>query len=91
MIRFYGIKEKLNPVKGKLTDAINQCMADALSFPDNKRAHRFISMYAVDYYCPEGESSASTVIEISMIEARPVDVKKNLSFNPTAKNNKDPQ
>lgn len=44
MIRVYGIREKLNPIKAKLSDVINQCMADALSFPDNKRAHRFMPM-----------------------------------------------
>lgn len=39
MIRIYGIKERLNPHKEKLSDAINQSMVEALKFPENKRAH----------------------------------------------------
>lgn len=78
MIRIYGIKEKLNPIKLKLSDVINQCMVEALSFPDNKRAHRFIAMNADDYFYPEGRSNAYTVIEISMMAGRSVETKKKL-------------
>ncbi len=78
MIRVYGIKEQLNPVKAKLSDVINQCMVDALSFPENKRAHRFIPMAKEDYHYPEGRSDAYTVIEISMMEGRSVEAKKKL-------------
>lgn len=78
MIRIYGIKEKLNPIKAKLSDVINQCMVDALSFPDNKRAHRFIPMERDDYFYPEGRTEAYTVIEISMMEGRSVEAKKGL-------------
>jgi len=78
MIRIYGIKEKLNPIKAKLSDVINQCMVDALSFPDNKRAHRFIPMEKDDYVYPEGRTDAYTVIELSMMEGRSVEAKKNL-------------
>ena len=78
MIRIYGIKEKLNPIKAKLSDVINQCMVDALSLPDNKRAHRFIPMEKDNYFYPEGRTDAYTVIEISMIEGRSVEAKKYL-------------
>ena len=78
MIRIYGIKENLNPIKAKLSDVINQCMVDALSFPDNKRAHRFMPMEKEDYFYPEGRSDAYTVIEISMMEGRSVEAKKKL-------------
>lgn len=78
MIRVYGIKEQLNPIKARLSDVINQCMVDALSFPDNKRAQRFIPMEKEDYYYPEGRSDAYTVIEISMMEGRSVEAKKKL-------------
>jgi len=78
MIRVYGIKEQLNPIKARFSDVINQCMVDALSFPYNKRAHRFIPMEKEDYYYPEGRSDAYTVIEISMMEGRSVKAKKQL-------------
>lgn len=78
MIRIYGIKDNLNPIKRKLSDVINQCMVEALSFPDNKRAHRFFPMEKEDYFYPQGRTDAYTVIEISMLEGRTVEAKKSL-------------
>mgnify|MGYP001595915054 CR=1 FL=1 len=78
MIRIYGIKEKLNPIKAELSDIINQCMVEALSFPDNKRAHRFIPLDSDNYYYPEGRTDAYTVLEISLMSGRSVEAKKTL-------------
>ena len=40
----YGIKEKLNPIKAKLSDVIHGCMQSVLGTPEDKRAHRFDPM-----------------------------------------------
>jgi len=78
MIKIYGIKEKLGPVTKKLSDTISSCMADALKFPENKRAHRFFMLGKHEFYYPEGRTEAYTVIEISMIQGRSKESKKNL-------------
>ena len=78
MIRIYDIREKLGPIRDRLSDAINECMVEALSYPDNKRAHRFIPLEREDFYYPEGRSDAYTVIEIGMMEGRSVEAKKRL-------------
>jgi 5-carboxymethyl-2-hydroxymuconate isomerase len=78
MIRVYGLRQYLDPIKAKLSDAINTCMVDALSFPTDKRAHRFIPMDAEDFYYPEGRTDAYTVIEISLMEGRSAEVRKKL-------------
>lgn len=78
MIRIYGIKEHLNPIKAKLSNVINQCMVEALSFPENKRAHRFFPMSKDDFYYPEGRTDAYTVIEISMMSGRSEEARKRL-------------
>lgn len=78
MIRIYGIKEQLNPIKAKLSDVINQCMVEALGFPADKRAHRFLPMPAEDFYYPAGRSAAYTVIEISMMQGRSIAARKTL-------------
>ena len=78
MIKIYGIKEQLNPIKRQLSDVINQCMVDALSFPKNKRAHRFFPMDQSDFYAPDGRTEAYTVIEVAMMEGRSVDARKRL-------------
>ena len=70
MIHIYGIREHLNPIKAQLSDVINQCMVEALKFPENKRVHRFFPMEAEDFYVPEGRSASYTAIEISMMQGR---------------------
>jgi phenylpyruvate tautomerase PptA (4-oxalocrotonate tautomerase family) len=78
MIRIYGIKEKLNPVKAQLSDIINQCIGEALAFPSNKRSHRFFPIDKEDYCYPEDRTDAYTVIEIAMMEGRSIEAKKQL-------------
>ncbi|MCK5707227.1 MAG: tautomerase family protein [Candidatus Aureabacteria bacterium] len=78
MIIIYGIKEKLNPIKAKLSDVIHCCMRETLGMPEDKRAHRFIPMDREDFYYPGGRSDAYTVIEINMIQGREKDTQKTL-------------
>jgi phenylpyruvate tautomerase PptA (4-oxalocrotonate tautomerase family) len=78
MIKIYGINEYLDPIKGKLSDVINECMAEALLFPADKRAQRFFPMAEEDFYYPAGRSAAYTVIEITLIEGRSANTKKKL-------------
>lgn len=77
-IKIYGLKEQLNPIKAQLSDVIHSCVVDALSFPKDKRAHRFFPLESEDFYYPVGRSSRYTIIEISMFEGRTVETKKHL-------------
>ena len=70
MIVVYGIKEKLNPIKSKLSDVIHGCMQSVLGMPEDKRAHRFVPLERDDFYYPGGRSDAYTVIEINMMAGR---------------------
>ncbi len=70
MIVVYGIKEHLNPIKAKLSEVIHGCMQSVLGMPEDKRAHRFISLAKEDFYYPGGRSDAYTVIEINMMAGR---------------------
>ncbi len=78
MIVIYGIREQLNPITRKLSDAIQQSMTQVLGFPEDKRAHRFMPMDKADFFYPGGRSDAYTVIEINMMEGRQVETKKAL-------------
>lgn len=78
MIVVYGIKEQLNPIKARLSDAIHESMQSVLGFPEDKRAHRFIPMNKEDFYYPGGRSDAYTVIEINMMAGRKIDTQKSL-------------
>ncbi|RNL60363.1 tautomerase family protein [Zhongshania marina] len=78
MIVIYGIKEKLNPIKERLSDVIHGCMKNVLGMPEDKRAHRFISLDKDDFYYPGGRSDAYTVIEINMMAGRKPETQKAL-------------
>lgn len=77
-IKIYGIKEKLAPVRERLSEVIHECVMEALQFPADKRAHRFFLMNKEDMLSPAGRTDAYTIIEISMIEGRSVEAKKKL-------------
>lgn len=77
-IKIYGIKEKLVPVRERLSDVIHACVMEALQFPADKRAHRFFPMEKEDMLYPAGRTDAYTIIEISMIEGRSVEARKKL-------------
>ena len=77
-IKIYGIKEQLNPIKSQLSDVIHSCVVDALSFPKDKRAHRFFPLETEDFYYPVGRTPRYTIIEISMFEGRSIEAKKKL-------------
>ena len=76
MIVIYGIKERLNPIKAKLSDVIHGCMRSVLGMPEDKRAHRFIPLDRDDFYYPGGRSDAYTVIEINMMAGRKPETQK---------------
>jgi phenylpyruvate tautomerase PptA (4-oxalocrotonate tautomerase family) len=78
MIVIYGIKEKLNPIKAKLSDVIHGCMQTVLGMPEDKRAHRIVPLDRDDFYYPGGRSDAYTVIEINMMAGRKPETQKEL-------------
>lgn len=78
MIVIYGIDEKLNPIKAKLSEVIHGCMMTVLGMPEDKRAHRFIPMAKDNFYFPGGRTDAYTVIEINMMAGRKVETHKKL-------------
>ncbi|MFC6860544.1 tautomerase family protein [Zunongwangia atlantica] len=77
-IKVYGLKTNLKNIKSQLSDIIHYCVVEALSFPKNKRAHRFINLEKEDFYYPEGRTDKYIIIEIMMIAGRTVTTKKNL-------------
>jgi phenylpyruvate tautomerase PptA (4-oxalocrotonate tautomerase family) len=72
------VKEHLDPIKAGLSDVIHSCVVAALSFPPDKRAHRFFPLKAEDFYYPAGRTPRYTIVEISMFEGRSVERKKTL-------------
>jgi len=77
-VKVYGIKDKLLPIRERLSEVIHECVMDALQLPRDKRAHRFFPMEKENMLYPEGRTDAYTIVEITMIEGRTVETRKKL-------------
>jgi hypothetical protein len=77
-VKIYGLREHLDPIKAQLSDIIHGCIMNALQYPPDKRAHRFFSLDAADFFYPTGRTPRYTIVEFSMIEGRTVAAKKQL-------------
>ncbi|RXZ80408.1 tautomerase family protein [Paenibacillaceae bacterium] len=77
-IKIYGMKERLNPIKEKLSDVIHASVVDAFQLPPDKKFHRFFPMNKEDYLFAKDRTDAYTIIEVSMFEGRTVEAKKYL-------------
>src|SRR5690242_10720154 len=77
-VKVYGLRDKLDSIKGRLSDVIHACIVEALKLPQDKRAHRFFPLAREDFFYPSGRTDAYTIIEIAMIEGRTVETKKKL-------------
>ena len=78
MIIVYGIRDRLDPIKHRLSEVIHGCMQSVPGLPADKRAHRFVPLAAEDFYVPGGRSAAYTVIEINMMQGRTEHTQKTL-------------
>jgi phenylpyruvate tautomerase PptA (4-oxalocrotonate tautomerase family) len=78
LIIVYGIADRLDPIKARMSDAIHASLTKVLGLPEDKRAHRFVPLRREDLYYPGGRSDAYTVIELHMIEGRTEQTKKKL-------------
>jgi len=77
-IKIYGIKDRLQPKREKLSEVLHSCIMEAFQYPKDKRAHRFFYLEMEDFYYPEGRTANYTIIEISLFEGRSVEAKKKL-------------
>lgn len=77
-IKIFGLKSHLDNAKKELSDTIHRCIVDSLSFPQEKRYHRFIPLQQDEMIFPDDKSERYTIIEIMMMEGRTVETKKRL-------------
>lgn len=78
MITIYGLADRLNPIKARMSDVLHGCVTRTLGLPEDKRAHRFIPMARDDFYYPGGRTDAYTAITIDLIAGRTEATKKAL-------------
>jgi hypothetical protein len=62
-VKIYGLREQLKPIRSRLSNTIHSCVVEALSFPADKRAHRFFHLDPDDFFAPSGRTDRYTIIE----------------------------
>ncbi|NJR52784.1 MAG: tautomerase family protein [Leptolyngbyaceae cyanobacterium CSU_1_3] len=79
-IKIYGDAEFLSQTRSLISDVIHSCVVDALAFPPEKRAHRFILLQPEDFIYFSTRTRQHIVIEISLFEGRTIETKKKLIY-----------
>lgn len=76
--KIYGNIAFLSNHRKSISDTIHACCVEALSFPLEKRFHRFIALQPEDFIYPDDRSEKYIIIELNMFEGRSIEAKKNL-------------
>lgn len=74
----YGHRQSINRHREALSDAIHGTVMSALSYPPEKRFHRFVALDPADFIHPPDRGQDYTIIEISMFEGRSETAKREL-------------
>jgi hypothetical protein len=77
-VKIYGLRSHLDPIKPQVSDVIHACVVEALHYPPDKRAHRFFTLDAIDFFYPAGRTEKYTILEFSLFEGRSIATKKQL-------------
>jgi 4-oxalocrotonate tautomerase family enzyme len=77
-IKIYGLRTSLERQRDQLSKAIHSSVMEALSYPQSKIFHRFITLEKENFIFPDDRSDSYTIIEISMFEGRSIEAKKSL-------------
>lgn len=77
-IKIYGLKGSLDTIKIKLSEIIHTTIVKELSFPKEKKYHRFIAFDKEDMLFPDNKSENYIIIEILMMQGREIETKKRL-------------
>lgn len=77
--KIYGLREKLLPVREKVSEAVNDAISDAFKFPKERKLQRFFLMDREDFLFPAHErSDRYTIIEIETFKGRSPEVLRDL-------------
>ena len=77
-VKIFGLLTALDACKDALSDAIHSAVMEALTYPAEKRFHRFFGLDQSDFIYPANRSERYVIIEISIFEGRSVAAKKAL-------------
>ncbi|MED7789382.1 tautomerase family protein [Francisella sp. 19X1-34] len=77
-VKIFGLEDNLKEIRAQLSEIIHTTIIDVLSFPKDKKFHRFISFDQENMIFPNDKSQQYIIIEIMMMKGREISIKKNL-------------
>ena len=77
-VKVFGLRKNLKETREQLSEIIHTTIVDVLSFPKDKKFHRFISFDQENMIFPDDKSQQYIIIEIIMMKGRETNTKKNL-------------
>jgi phenylpyruvate tautomerase PptA (4-oxalocrotonate tautomerase family) len=77
-VKIYALQKSLEKHRVQLSAVIHETIVEILSFPKEKKYHRFIALNEEDMIFPSSKSENYTIIEIMMMEGRAIETKKKL-------------
>jgi phenylpyruvate tautomerase PptA (4-oxalocrotonate tautomerase family) len=77
-VKIFGLRSHLAAIIPTISEVVHSCVMDALQYPKDKRAHRFIQLEPSEFFYPAGRSEKYTIVEFSMFEGRSIEAKKTL-------------
>src|SRR5687768_14255158 len=77
-VKIFGLRSHLGPLIPTVSEVVHSCVMDALQYPKDKRAHRFIQLDPEEFLYPAGRTDRYTLVEFSMFGGRSVEAKKKL-------------
>jgi phenylpyruvate tautomerase PptA (4-oxalocrotonate tautomerase family) len=77
-VKVYALRATLERHREALSEAIHTSVMEALSYPREKRFHRFIALEPHEFLFPADRGERYTIIEISLFAGRSVEAKKAL-------------
>ena len=77
-VKVYALRATLARHRMALSEAIHASVMEALSYPREKRFHRFIALEPEEFVFPADRCEQYTIIEISLFAGRSVAAKKAL-------------
>ncbi|WP_432773043.1 tautomerase family protein [Francisella salimarina] len=77
-VKIFGLEENIKEIRALLSEIIHKTIIDVLSFPKDKKFHRFISFDQENMIFPDDKSRQYIIIEIMMMKGRETNTKKKL-------------
>ena len=58
-VKIYGLRSHLGPIIPAVSAVVHSCVMEALQYPKDKRAHRFIQLEPEEFLYPAGRSDGT--------------------------------